>query len=114
MVGKNTTIEGNKVDIAADQTMKQVDIVYSSGKADTLNIGGMVNIVKGTGNSIVSIDDEATIKATAADGAIGLRSNNNTNINAITGGLTLGGKSANGAVGIGVNLVDYNTNCAGC
>ncbi|KHM51530.1 hypothetical protein NZ47_10025, partial [Anaerovibrio lipolyticus] len=110
MVGKNTTIEGNKVDIAADQTMKQVDIVYSSGEADTLNIGGMVNIVKGTGNSIVSIDDEVTIKGTAADGAIGMHANNDTDINAITGGLTLGGKSANGAVGIGVNLVDYNTN----
>ncbi|MBE6099805.1 MAG: hypothetical protein E7197_07085 [Anaerovibrio sp.] len=110
VVGKNSTIEGNKVDIDADQTMKQVDIVYSSGKADTLNIGGMVNIVKGAGNSIVSIDDETTIKATAADGAIGMHANNDTAINAITGGLTLGGKSANGAVGIGVNWVDYNTN----
>lgn len=70
----------------------------------------MVNIVKGTGNSIVSIDDEATIKATAADGAIGLRANNDTNINAITGGLTLGGKNANGAVGVGVTWVDYDTN----
>ena len=110
MVGKNATIQGTDVNIAADQKMQQVDIAYSSSKADSLNIGGMVNIVKGTGNSIVSIDDEATIKATAADGAIGLRANNDTNINAITGGLTLGGKSANGAVGIGVTWVDYDTN----
>lgn len=110
MVGKDAVIEGQKVDITADQTMKQVDIVYSSGKADTLNIGGMVNIVKGAGNSIVSIDDEAVINAAAADGAIKLHADNSTTINAITGGLTLGGKNASGAVGIGVSWVDYDTN----
>ncbi|WP_276839824.1 leukotoxin LktA family filamentous adhesin [Anaerovibrio lipolyticus] len=119
MVGKKAIIEGNAIDINGVNNMKQVDIVYSSGKADTLNIGGMVNIVKGTGNSIVSIDDEATLTATGKpdgsdegsnNGTINLHTENNTTINAITGGLTLGGQDAVGAVGIGVNYVDYNTN----
>ena len=69
MLGKGVSVNaGNDVNLTADNMMVQTDIIYGAGESKgAAAVNGMIGVVTGASNSVVSVDDEA--KITAANNA---------------------------------------------
>lgn len=113
LVGGGVAIGGKEADgaakaitIAANNVMGQQGIVYGAGEAGTAGIEGMVNLMNGGSDSVVSIDKSASL---AAD-AVNLTADNTTMITSIAGGSTLGSNQTAAAVGAGLGMVNYDVN----
>lgn len=107
LLGKDTEISGENVKVESDNLMKQWGIVYGSGEAGKIGVTGMVNIMNGDSNSIVSIDDEAKLSGTEK---IDIQAKNNSTIFGIAGGATLGQDSTYAAVGFGLTDINFDVN----
>lgn len=117
VVGEGVNVGGidgaaaGEITIAADNTMGQQGIVYGSGESGGKNgigveLQGMVNMLNGGSDSVVSIDDNVNI----AGNKVSLTANNSSLITAITGGATLGNDSTAASVGAGLGMVNYDVN----
>lgn len=117
VVGEGVNVGGidgaaaGEITIAADNTMGQQGIVYGSGESGGKNgigveLQGMVNLLNGGSDSVVSIDDNVNI----AGNKVSLTANNSSLITAITGGATLGNDSTAASVGAGLGMVNYDVN----
>ena len=109
MIGKDVVI-GNEnsenLHIKANNEMTQTGVVYNAGEVGTVGLEGMVNLLNGGSNSLVSIDDEAVMKAAAVE----LASVNDSTLTAVSGGATLGKDKTTAAVGAGATLTLYDVN----
>ncbi len=104
-IGKNNQLNANTLNVTADNQLDQIGIIYGSGMAGSIGVSGMMNMLYGDSFALASIDDQSTINAPSA---LNVKSNNDTNIIAVTGGVTLGDKSTAAAVGAGFNFNNFD------
>ncbi|OUO48039.1 hypothetical protein [Megasphaera sp. An286] len=126
MVGEGVNISGlnngaaKTITIASKNVMGQQGIVYGAGisggksgsgaGSGSGNIGvelqGMVNLMNGGSDSVVSIDDNVNLTGRT----VNLTADNDSLITAVTGGATLGNENTAASVGASVGMVNYDVN----
>ena len=116
LVGKNVNMkagseedktEGN-ITLNGGTDVFELGIINSAGKADRSEWNGTFNLQNGGGNSLVLVDDEATLDAT---GKVSLDTLNAITVTNVSGGLALGSAKSKFTVGAGVsvNWLDMNS-----
>lgn len=103
VVGEGARLSGNDVSLKAENDLQHTAITFGGGKAANQGITGMFAYMEGQSNSIISVDDEASISAAQ----MALAANNNTTISNIIFDRTSAGGTAMGA---SIGIVDYNVN----
>lgn len=103
VVGEGASLVGRDVKLAAENDLQHTAITFGGGKATNDGITGMFAYMEGESNSIISVDDEASISAAQ----MALAANNNTTISNIIFDRTSAGGTAMGA---SIGIVDYNVN----
>lgn len=103
VVGEGAKLSGNDVSLKAENDLQHTAITFGGGKATNQGITGMFAYMEGQSNSIISVDDEASISAAQ----MALAANNNTTISNIIFDRTSAGGTAMGA---SIGIVDYNVN----
>lgn len=106
MAGKETVLTGALVSATANNSIDAKNEVKNAGKGDSFGISGMVELSYGDSNSIVSLDDEATVNAPVM--AMLMAVNSTTVDNSARSEFT--GKESSKAFGIGVGIVNYDVN----
>lgn len=104
VVGEGAKLSGNDVNLSAENDLQHTAITFGGGKAANQGITGMFAYMEGQSNSIISVDDEASISAAQK---AALDANNNTTISNIIFDRTSAGGTAMGA---SIGIVDYNVN----
>lgn len=104
VVGENASLVGSDVKLAAENDLQHTAITFGGGKATNQGITGMFAYMEGQSNSIISVDDEASISAAQK---VALAANNNTTISNIIFDRTSAGGTAMGA---SIGIVDYKVN----
>lgn len=104
VVGEGARLGGNNVSLKAKNDLQHTAITFGGGKAANQGITGMFAYMEGQSNSIISVDDEASISAAQK---VALDANNNTTISNIIFDRTSAGGTAMGA---SIGIVDYNVN----
>lgn len=104
VVGEGARLSGNDVSLKAENDLQHTAITFGGGKAANQGITGMFAYMEGQSNSIISVDDEASISAAQK---VALDANNNTTISNIIFDRTSAGGTAMGA---SIGIVDYNVN----
>lgn len=103
VVGEGASLVGRDVKLAAENDLQHTAITFGGGKAANQGITGMFAYMEGQSNSIISVDDEASISAAK----MALAANNNTTISNIIFDRTSAGGTAMGA---SIGIVDYKVN----
>ena len=103
VVGEGSKLSANDVSLKAENDLQHTAITFGGGKATNQGITGMFAYMEGQSNSIISVDDEASISAAQ----MALAANNNTTISNIIFDRTSAGGTAMGA---SIGIVDYNVN----
>ena len=104
VVGEGARLSGNDVSLKAENDLQHTAITFGGGKAANQGITGMFAYMEGQSNSIISVDDEASISAAKE---VALDANNNTTISNIIFDRTSAGGTAMGA---SIGIVDYKVN----
>ena len=104
VVGEGAGLSGNDVSLKAENDLQHTAITFGGGKAANQGITGMFAYMEGQSNSIISVDDEASISAAQK---VALDANNNTTISNIIFDRTSAGGTAMGA---SIGIVDYKVN----
>ena len=103
VVGEGAKLSGNYVSLKAKNDLQHTAITFGGGKAANQGITGMFAYMEGQSNSIISVDDEASISAAQ----MALAAQNNTTISNIIFDRTSAGGTAMGA---SIGIVDYKVN----
>lgn len=103
VVGEGASLSANVVSLEANNDLQHTAITFGGGKAADQGITGMFAYMEGQSNSIISVDDEASISAAQ----MALAANNNTTISNIIFDRTSAGGTA---VGASIGIVDYKVN----
>lgn len=103
VVGEGAKLSANNVSLKAKNDLQHTAITFGGGKATNQGITGMFAYMEGQSNSIISVDDEASISAAQ----MALAANNNTTISNIIFDRTSAGGTAMGA---SIGIVDYKVN----
>lgn len=104
VVGEGARLSGNDVSLKAENDLQHTAITFGGGKSANQGITGMFAYMEGQSNSIISVDDEASISAAQK---VALDANNNTTISNIIFDRTSAGGTAMGA---SIGIVDYKVN----
>lgn len=104
VLGEGTRLSANDVSLKAKNDLQHTAITFGGGKAANQGITGMFAYMEGQSNSIISVDDEASISAAQK---VALAANNNTTISNIIFDRTSAGGTAMGA---SIGIVDYKVN----
>ena len=104
VVGEGAKFSANNVSLKAENDLQHTAITFGGGKATNQGITGMFAYMEGQSNSIISVDDEASISAAQK---VALDANNNTTISNIIFDRTSAGGTAMGA---SIGIVDYKVN----
>lgn len=104
VVGEGASLVGSYVNLAAKNDLQHTAITFGGGKAANQGITGMFAYMEGQSNSIISVDDEASISAAKK---VALAANNNTTISNIIFDRTSAGGTA---IGASIGIVDYKVN----
>lgn len=104
VVGEGAKLSANNVSLKAENDLQHTAITFGGGKAANQGITGMFAYMEGQSNSIISVDDEASISAAQK---VALDANNNTTISNIIFDRTSAGGTAMGA---SIGIVDYKVN----
>ena len=104
VVGEGAKLSANNVNLAAENDLQHTAITFGGGKATNQGITGMFAYMEGQSNSIISVDDEASISAA---NKVALAANNNTTISNIIFDRTSAGGTA---IGASIGIVDYKVN----
>lgn len=104
VVGEGAKLSANNVSLKAKNDLQHTAITFGGGKATNQGITGMFAYMEGQSNSIISVDDEASISAAQK---VALDANNNTTISNIIFDRTSAGGTA---VGASIGIVDYKVN----
>lgn len=127
-VAEGAEVTGSAINIGAENDVAHTAITFGAGKSEGNALAGMGSYLEGDSNSIVSVDDEASLTATGrdeykdkpvpdditgiSDGSVNITAHNNTVLTNIAGGGAIGGENA--AVGASVAITDYDVyNMAG-
>lgn len=110
VVAQGSEINAGDVNMSAENKIKHTNLAAASGEGGSTGVNGMVSYIKGNSNSVVSVDDEAVLAATAdsdkeTTGKISLKAKNTTNVTAIAGSLAQGETAG---VGIAAAITDFN------
>ena len=109
VMGNNTSITGSSVSLEATNVTRQYAVVYGAGDADKFGLNGMINIMNGDSNAVVSVSDSARLTG-LGEGGVALNASNDTIVLGITGGLSLGSDSTYAAIGFGLTDINFDTN----
>ena len=132
-IAEGAEVTGSAINIGADNDVVHTAITFGAGKSGNAFVG-MGSYLEGDSNSIVSIDDEASLTATgrdqynpesqnennstsdtitgSSDGSVNITAHNNTVLTNIAGGGAIGGENA--GIGASVAITDYDVyNMAG-
>lgn len=104
VVGEGARLSANDVSLKAENDLQHTAITFGGGKATNQGITGMFAYMEGQSNSIISVDDEASISAAKK---VALAANNNTTISNIIFDRTSAGGTA---IGASIGIVDYKVN----
>ncbi|WP_304116774.1 hypothetical protein, partial [Phascolarctobacterium succinatutens] len=104
VVGEGAKLSANNVSLKAENDLQHTAITFGGGKATNQGITGMFAYMEGQSNSIISVDDEASISAA---NKVALAANNNTTISNIIFDRTSAGGTA---IGASIGIVDYKVN----
>ena len=104
VVGEGARLSGKDVSLKAENDLQHTAITFGGGKATNQGITGMFAYMEGQSNSIISVDDEASISAA---NKVALAANNNTTISNIIFDRTSAGGTA---IGASIGIVDYKVN----
>ena len=104
VIGEGAKLSGNDVNLSAENDLQHTAITFGGGAATKDGITGMFAYMEGESNSIISVDDEASINAA---NRLALNANNDTNISNIIFDRTSAGNSA---IGASIGIVDYGVN----
>jgi len=104
VIGEGAILTGNDVNLSAENDLQHTAITFGGGKATNDGITGMFAYMEGESNSIISVDDEASISAAQK---VALDANNNTTISNIIFDRTSAGGTA---IGASIGIVDYKVN----
>ena len=104
VVGEGARLSGNDVSLKAENDLQHTAITFGGGKAANQGITGMFAYMEGKSNSIISVDDEASISVAQK---VALDANNNTTISNIIFDRTSAGGMA---VGASIGIVGYKVN----
>ena len=104
VVGEGAKLSANNVSLKAKNDLQHTAITFGGGKATNQGITGMFAYMEGQSNSIISVDDEASISAA---NKVALAANNNTTISNIIFDRTSAGGTA---IGASIGIVDYKVN----
>ena len=104
VVGEGARLSANDVSLKAENDLQHTAITFGGGKATNQGITGMFAYMEGQSNSIISVDDEASISAAQK---VALAANNNTTISNIIFDRTSAGGTA---IGASIGIVDYKVN----
>ena len=104
VVGEGAKLSANNVNLAAENDLQHTAITFGGGKATNQGITGMFAYMEGQSNSIISVDDEASISAAKE---VALDAQNNTTISNIIFDRTSAGGTA---IGASIGIVDYKVN----
>lgn len=97
-VAEGTQVSGSAINVDADNDVSHTGITFGAGKGEKVGIVGMVGYMQGDSNSLISIDDEATLTATETetvkaeikpgvnDGSINIDAQNTTVLTNVAGG----------------------------
>ena len=108
MIGKNAELQGSNIAIDSDNDYIQRSIMYTSGVADKSGVTGMLNIMAGRSNSLISVDDEARLMAVS--GRIDVNAKNDVGVTGYAGGLTAGGTGSTATIGVGIDIISVDAN----
>ena len=132
-IAEGAEVTGSAINIGADNDVAHTAITFGAGKSGNAFVG-MGSYLEGDSNSIVSIDDEASLTATgrdqynpesqnennstsdtitgSSDGSVNITAHNNTVLTNIAGGGAIGDENA--GIGASVAITDYDVyNMAG-
>lgn len=104
VVGEGARLSANDVSLKAENDLQHTAITFGGGKATNQGITGMFAYMEGQSNSIISVDDEASISAAQK---VALDAQNNTTISNIIFDRTSAGGTA---IGASIGIVDYKVN----
>ena len=104
VVGEGARLSGKDVSLKAENDLQHTAITFGGGKAANQGITGMFAYMEGQSNSIISVDDEASISAAQKAALV---ANNNTTISNIIFDRTSAGGTA---IGASIGIVDYKVN----
>ena len=104
VIGEGASLSGNDVSLSAENDLQHTAITFGGGAATNDGITGMFAYMEGQSNSIISVDDEASINAA---NKLALNANNDTTISNIIFDRTSAG---NTAVGAAIGIIDYGVN----
>lgn len=104
VVGEGAKLSANDVSLKAKNDLQHTAITFGGGKATNQGITGMFAYMEGQSNSIISVDDEASISAAQK---VALAAQNNTTISNIIFDRTSAGGTA---IGASIGIVDYKVN----
>ena len=115
LAGKNVTMQARpadgsasgKIDISTNAEVEDISIIFSAGKADRSGLAGSFNVKDGGSNSLILVDDEATLSATDA---VSLAANNKLVAFNLAGGLALGSAKSTATVGAGLAMNRQDAN----
>lgn len=130
-IAEGAEVTGSAINIGAENDVAHTAITFGAGKSEGNALAGMGSYLEGDSNSIVSVDDEASLTATGrneykedeekpvpdditgiSDGSVNITAYNNTVLTNIAGGGAIGGENA--AIGASVAITDYDVyNMAG-
>ena len=130
-VAEGAEVTGSAINIGAENDVAHTAITFGAGKSEGNALAGMGSYLEGDSNSIVSVDNEASLTATGrdeykedkdkpvpdditgiSDGSVNITAHNNTVLTNIAGGGAIGGENA--AIGASVAITDYDVyNMAG-
>lgn len=103
-IGEGASLTANDVNLKAENDLQHTAITFGGGAATNDGITGMFAYMEGQSNSIISVDDEASINAA---NKLALDATNNSTISNIIFDKTSGGNSA---VGAAIGIIDYQVN----
>ena len=109
IVGEGAAVEGGDIALSSDNKIFHVGAMLSAGKSDGSAISGLVTMTDGDSINVVSVDDEAVLKAnkgTESSGSVNIGATNDTSATNAIVAVTASGDNA--AVGMGVAINNFN------
>lgn len=103
-IGEGASLTANDVNLKAENDLQHTAITFGGGAATNDGITGMFAYMEGQSNSIISVDDEASINAA---NKLALDATNNSTISNIIFDRTSAGNSA---IGAAIGIIDYKVN----
>lgn len=102
-VAQGAKLTAGSIDIGTENKIDHVQLSLAAGKGADKGVSGMVGYLEGASNSLVSVDDEAVIKA--GTGAVNLNAKNDTNVYSAAGALGMGETAG---IGVAATITNFD------